>query len=59
LGSLKITKEDASEEMTEYTTKMLVALVSATVQNKQTVMLKSMVLDLGWFNRDRTKFEDW
>jgi len=20
---------------------------------------KSMVLDPGWFNRDRTKFEDW
>ena len=26
--------------------------------NKQAVMPKSMVSDLGWFDRDRTKFEN-
>ena len=31
------------------------------VYNKtvQAVMPKSMVLDPGWFDRNRTKFEDW
>ena len=38
--------------------KMLIVLASI-VQNKQVFMLKSMVLDLGWFNGDRTKFEHW
>jgi len=37
---------------------MLIALVPV-VQNKQAVMLKSIVLDLGWFNGNRTKFEHW
>ena len=27
--------------------------------NVQTVILKSMIPDPGWFDRDRTKFEDW
>ena len=49
--------EDALEKTIEYTNKMLTALVN--VQNKQAELLKSMVLDLGWFDRDRTKFEDW
>ena len=26
--------------------------------NKQAVMPKNMVSDLGWFDRDRTKFEN-
>jgi len=39
---------------------MSVALVPVmTNTNKQTVMSKNIVPDLGWFNRDRTKFEDW
>jgi len=59
LETLKITEEDILEEKTEYTNKMLVAPVPATVQNKQTVMPKSIVLNLGWFDRDRIKFEDW
>ena len=38
---------------------MSVAPVPATTNNnKQAVMLKNMVLDPEWFNRDRTKFED-
>ena len=38
--------------------KMLTALA---IYNEivQAVMLKSMVLDLEWFDGDRTKFEDW
>jgi len=27
--------------------------------NIQTVIPKSIVLDPGWFDRNRTKFEDW
>ena len=28
-------------------------------KNGQTEMPKNMILDPGWFNGDRTKFEDW
>ena len=59
LELLRITKEDISEETTEYTDKMLVVLALAIVQNEQVVMLKSMILDSRWFNRNRIKFEDW
>ena len=39
---------------------MLIALVLAVYNGvEQTVMLKSMVLDSGWFDSDWTKFEDW
>jgi len=37
---------------------MSVTPATATAQNKQAIMLKSMVLDSEWFNRDRTKFKD-
>ena len=30
-----------------------------TSKNVQAGMLKSMVLDPGWFDGDRSKFEDW
>jgi len=30
-----------------------------TNNNKQAIIPKSMVPDLGWFNGDRMKFEDW
>ena len=43
---------------TEITDEMLVALASAMAQNKQAVIPKSIVLDLGWFNRNRTKFKN-
>ena len=37
-----------------------VALAPVTTNmNEQAVMPKNIVPDLGWFNRDRTKFEDW
>ena len=38
---------------------MSVALVLVMMNNNvQATTPKSMVPDLGWFNRDRTKFED-
>jgi len=45
LGSLRISKEDALEETTEYIEEMSVALALATVQNKQIGIPKSMVSD--------------
>jgi len=64
LGSLRITEDNVSNRSTEPATseteEMLIAAAPA-VYNKNilTAMPKSMVPDLGWFNRDRTKFEDW
>ena len=57
---MRITKEDISTETTETETtdKMSVVLVPAIAQNEQAVIPKSMVLDPGWFNRDRMKFKD-
>jgi len=38
---------------------MSAALAPATTNNnRQAAMLKSMIPDPGWFNGDRTKFED-
>ena len=56
---MRITKEDTSEETTEYTYNMSTGLALVTVQNKQAGLPKSIVPDLGWFDRNRTKFEDW
>ena len=60
LGSLQITNK-TSDEVTERLDKvMFVAPVLMMMNtNRQATMLKSMVPDLGWFNRDRTKFKDW
>jgi len=46
LESLKIT-EEASENTTEYTNKMLTAPAPVNIQNKQARLSKSIVLDLG------------
>ena len=35
------------------------AAPAPTNENIQVAVLKSIVLDLGWFNGDQTKFEDW
>jgi len=56
---LRITEEHALEEKTKYTNEMLVAPVPVIVQSKQAGIPKSIVLDLGQFNGDRTKFKDW
>jgi len=55
LGSLQIT-EEASERTTEYMNEMLTALVLAQENNGQAGLLKNMVLDLEWFDRNRMKF---
>ena len=53
LGYLQITNKTSDKAMS-------VALVPVTINaNEQAVMPKNMVLDLGWFNRDKTKFKDW
>ena len=49
LVSLKITKEYALDK--NRTTEL--------VATEQAVMLRSMILDLEWFDRDQMKFEDW
>ena len=63
LGSLRITKDNVSNKSTKLATLEISEemLTAPAVYSKtaQAVMLKSMVLDSGWFNRDRTKFEDW
>ena len=63
LGSLRITKANISNKKTEpVIPETLDAMLKAlTVYNEtvQIVILKSMVLDLGQFVKDRTKFKDW
>ena len=60
LGSLQIT-EEASDKYEQTTTEdMLVALAAAAAsKNVQAGLPKNMVPDLGWFDGDRLKFEDW
>jgi len=38
---------------------MSTAPAATPAVNESAGMPKSMVLDLGWFNGDQTKFEDW
>jgi len=62
LGSLQI-MEEASDEYEQTTTEdMSVAPTpaAATVsENVHAVLPKNMVPDPGWFDGDRSKFEDW
>ena len=51
--------EEASERSTEFTDKMLIALVLVNKNNRQTGLLKNMVPDPRWFSGNRIKFEDW
>ena len=37
----------------------IVPVLAMMNNNEQAVTPKNMVPDPGWFNRDRTKFEDW
>ena len=55
---MKIIKE-ASERMTEYTDEMLTVPVPIQENNGQAGVPKNMVPDSRWFDRNRTKFEDW
>ena len=58
LGSLQI-MEETLEDYKWSDTEMLEVLALVVInKNVQAVMPKNMVLDPGWFNGDRTKFED-
>jgi len=64
LGLLRITKDNISNRSTELVTPEIKEILTASVpavynKNIQTTTPKSMVPDLGWFDRNRTKFEDW
>ena len=58
LRSLKITNK-ASSEMNKQSDEEMFVTPAIINNNIQAVILKSIVLDLEWFNRDRMKFEDW
>ena len=59
LGFLQITNE-ISEEITEQLNEEMSVVLAPVMMNSngQATILKSMVLDPEWFDRDRTKFED-
>jgi len=62
LGSLQINKEASTEEYEQTDTEMSVAPAMTTAainENVQAGLPKNMVLDPGWFDGDRSKFEDW
>jgi len=62
LGFLQITEEVSNEYEQTTTEEMSVAPAPVAVANSKNIqagMPKNMVLDPGWFDRDRTKFEDW
>ena len=59
---MQITEEVSDEYKQTTTEEMSVAPAPAAVANSESVqagMLKNMVLDLGWFDGDQTKFKDW
>jgi len=57
LGFLKIMNEASSNTNKQSDEEMPEALV--TINNKKAIIFKSIVPDPGWFDRNRTKFEDW
>ena len=62
LGSLQINKEASTDKYEPTDTEMSVAPVLAAAavrENVQAGLPKNMVPDPGWFNGDRSKFEDW
>ena len=59
---MQINEEGSTEEYKQTDTKMSVAPATAAAtinENVQAGLLKNMVPDPGWFNGDRSKFEDW
>jgi len=62
LGSLQINEEASIDEYNTTDTEMSVApapVAAAISENVQAGLPKNMVPDLGWFNSDWLKFEDW
>ena len=59
---MQINKEASTEEYEQTDTEMSVApatTAAAVSENVQAGLLKNMVPDPGWFDGDRSKFEDW
>jgi len=59
---LQINEEALTSEYEQTDTEMSVAPATAATavsENVQAGLPKSMVPDPGWFNGDRSKFEDW
>ena len=54
---MKITNK-ALEETNKWSDKEMSAAPAPTNENIQVAVLKSIVLDPGWFDGDQTKFED-
>ena len=59
LESLQINEEASTEEYEQTDTEMSVAPAVAVSENVQAGLPKNMVPDPGWFDGDRSKFEDW
>ena len=62
MGSLQINEETSTEEYEQADTEISVAPATAAAaasKNVQTGLPKIMVPDPGWFDGDRSKFEDW
>ena len=59
---MQINEEASTSEYEQTDTEMSVAQATAATavsENVQAGLLKNMVLDPGWFDGDRSKFEDW
>ena len=61
LRSLRITKDNMSNQSTEPATPETEGMLTApvTIVHNKNIPTKSMVPDPGWFDRNKTKFEDW
>jgi len=59
---LQINEEASTDEYEQTDTKMSMApttMAAAVSENVQAGLPKNMVPDPGWFDGDRSKFEDW
>ena len=59
---MQINEEASTDEYKQTDTEMSVApatMAAAVSENVQAGLPKNMVLDPGWFDGDRSKFEDW
>jgi len=60
LRSLQITNKVLEETCEQSDKKMSITLALVIINNnEQTITPKNIVPDLGWFNRNQIKFEDW
>jgi len=61
LGPLRITEDNESNQSTEPATPETEEMSTAPVPAvyNENIPTKNIVLDLEWFDRDKTKFEDW